>query len=216
MSQKSGIYKSVFLALGIAVLSLGMFINKITSVPALNIEQLKERGIFLFEPPRLVKDFELLNHRGEVVTKESLQGKWSLVFFGFTNCPDVCPTTLAMLNKVMGKIKDPEVLQTTQVILVTVDPARDTVESLGKYVPYFNPNFIGLTGDFLQILSVAGNLNAAFVKVPLDNGNYTMDHSANVFLLNDKGDFQGFIKPPFKAADFATNYTAARKFVERQ
>lgn len=215
MSQKSGIYKTVFLALGIAVLSLGLFINKILSEPVLNADQLKERGVFLFEPPRLVKDFQLLNHRGEKVSKESLQGKWSLVFFGFTHCPDVCPTTLAMLNKVMGKIKDPEILQTTQVILVTVDPARDTVESLGEYVPYFNSQFIGLTGDFLQILSFAGNLNAAFVKVPLENGNYTMDHSANVFLLNDRGDFQGFIKPPFKAVDFATNYTSARKLLER-
>jgi protein SCO1/2 len=97
---------------------------------------------------------------------------------------------------------------------VTVDPARDSVEKLADYVPYFHPDFIGVTGDFLTILSFAGNVNAAFQKIPLEGGNYTMDHSANLFIINDKGDFQGFIKPPLTPEKIAADYEAVRKLYQ--
>lgn len=215
MSQRKGIAKTLMIVFCIIATSLGLFVNKIMTKPTLSEEQLRERGVFLFEKPRLLKDFSLLDHKGAEFSKENLQGKWTLVFFGFTFCPDVCPTTLAMLSKAVPLIEDPEFAETTQVLLVTVDPARDTPEKLAEYVPYFNKNFIGITGEFLTILSLAGNINAAFQKVPLDNGMYTMDHSANVFILNDRGDYQGFMKPPFDSGKFSADYESMRKLYKK-
>lgn len=208
--MNKGVQKTLFIVAGIIALSLGLFINKMLTVPTLSVDQLKQRGVYIFEPPRKVKAFELLQHDGTAFTKADLQGKWSLVFFGFTYCPDVCPMTLAMLNNAMAAIENPVIRNSTQVIMITVDPARDTPEKLAEYVPYFNKDFIGVTGDFLTILSLAGNLNAAFTKVPMADGEYTMEHSSSIFLLNPKGDYQGFLKAPFAAPTFAQKYTQAR------
>lgn len=209
--MNKGVQKTLLLVAGIIALSLGLFINKMFSTPVLSAEQLKQQGVYLFDPPRKIKPFELQQHSGAAFTKASWQGQWTLVFFGFTYCPDVCPMTLAMLNNALANIDDPEIVASTQVVMITVDPARDTVAKLAQYVPYFHKDFIGVTGEFLTILSLAGNLNAAFTKVPLADGEYTMEHSANIFLVNPNGDFQGFFKAPFEAASFAQKYTQARR-----
>ncbi len=209
-AKKPGLVKTFSAIFIFMALMLGLMVNKVINPPVLTTEQFKERGIFLFEPPRKIKTFELESHLGEPFTKASLQGKWGLVFFGFTHCPDVCPTTMAMLNNAVAEIEDNDISSTTQVILVTVDPARDTVDQLKSYVPYFNKDFIGVTGDFLKILSFAGNLNAPFRKV-VTGDTYTMDHSAYIFLVNPRGDLQAFLKPPFDPQSFAVNYLALRK-----
>ena len=206
--------RTVWVLLGGVALSLGLFFNKVLNPPAMSHEQLRDRGVYVHEPARKVKTFELVNHQGEAFTKDHLQGQWSLVFFGFTHCPDICPTTMAMLDRALATIEHEEIRQSTRVVLVTVDPARDTVDKLSSYMPYFNPEFTGLTGEFISIAKLASNLNAAFQKVPGDNGHYSVDHSAHIFVLNPQGDFQGFIKPPFDAQGFATNYQALRKRFE--
>ncbi|NRB37864.1 MAG: SCO family protein [Pseudomonadales bacterium] len=207
---RPGIAKTLIVIFVFMALMLGLMVNKVMNPAPLTVEQFRERGVFLFEPARKIKDFELINHKAQAFTKADLKGQWSLLFFGFTHCPDVCPTTLAMLNQVMAETPEPAKAQDTQVILVTVDPARDTVAVLNQYMPYFNQSFIGLTGDFLKILSFSGNLTAPFRKV-VNGDDYSMDHSAYIFLINPRGDLQGFIKPPFDATSFAANYTAIRK-----
>lgn len=189
---------------------LGLLVNKQLSKPVLTAEQLREQGVFIFQPPRIIQPFQLLSHKGEAFTRENLEGKWTLAFFGFTYCPDICPITMAMLNQAVKLIDDPEVLATTQVMLVSVDPARDTVEQLAQYMPYFNPDFIGVTGEFFAIHALATNLNAAFQKIPGGGENYTVDHSAYIFLVNPKGDYHAFLKPPFTAQQIADHYLAVR------
>lgn len=189
---------------------LGLLVNKQLSQPELNAEQLRERGVFIFEPPRIVRPFELQTQKGEVFNRANFEGKWSLVFFGFTFCPDICPATLALLNQAMANIEDPEVLANTQVVMVSVDPARDTVEQLAQYMPYFNKDFIGLTGEFMTIHALATNLSAAFQKVPGGGENYTVDHSSYIFLVNPKGDYHAFMKPPFSGQTIADHYQAVR------
>lgn len=190
---------------------IGLLVNKQLSQPAISKEQLREQGVFLFDQPRIIKPFSLLDHHGNAFTEQQLQGQWSLVFFGFTFCPDICPATMAMLNQVVRGIDDPAIAASTRVVLVSVDPARDTVAQLGLYVPYFNPDFTGVTGEFFTIHALATNLNAAFQKVPGGGDNYTVDHSAYVFLVNPRGDYQGFFKPPFDAERFRQHYLAVRE-----
>ncbi len=216
-SQRKGILKTLLIIGGIISISLGLLLNKILTPHALTKDQLREKGVYIFEKPRLVKDFNLLDEEGETFTKANLEGKWSLVFFGFTHCPDVCPTTLATLHQFYEAMKkEPRnrvLLDSTRVILATVDPAKDTPAVLKEYVNYFNPNFHAVTGEFLSVYNFATNLNAPFKKI-VQGDSYTMDHSSYIFVLNGRGDFQGFIKPPINVEQLMLKYPAIRQLYQ--
>ncbi len=169
-------------------------------------DDLRVNGAIVFDQPRIIKDFTLQNHRGEAVDLQTLKGKWSLMYFGFTHCPDICPTTLAKLNDVVGLL-DTDIADQTQVMLVSVDPARDTPEKLAEYVPFFNKDFIGVTGEFLQIMGFTRNVNVAFSKVVLDD-DYTVDHTGNLVLINPDGHYHGFFRPPFELARLKVTYSS--------
>jgi protein SCO1/2 len=150
----------------------------------------------LLQTPRKFSEFELTDHKGQPFGMEQLKDKWSLIFFGFTHCPDICPTTMASAAKMYAGLEDNEKDQ-LQVILISLDPERDTTEKLAEYVPYFNPDFIGATGNKYVLLKLATELNVAFSKVELEGGGYTIDHSGNMILVNPYGHYYGFLKPPF-------------------
>ncbi len=192
--QKRGVTITLVVIAVFVVVVMGLFLNKITTPRVLSPIELRVNGTFVFDQPRIFKDFSLQNHRGEAFTLEQLKGKWSLVFFGFTACPDVCPATLSMMKTVKSQLDD-DIAEQVQFVLVSVDPARDTVEKLSEYMPYFDPEFIGLTGEFLEIKRLANQMNMAFVKVP-QGDSYTIDHTANIALVNPYGHYHGFIKPP--------------------
>lgn len=141
---------------------------------------------------RPVGDFHLEDTQGHPFTRSGLMGQPHLVFFGFTHCPDVCPATLAML----GVVSRAHVLP-AQVLFVTVDPERDTPERLDKYVHAFDPGFVGLTGDASTIEHLASQFGVVISKVPLAGGDYTMDHSAVLFLLSAQGQIVSLFTPPF-------------------
>lgn len=211
MSGAAGIKKTVIIICLFMATMVGLLVHKQLSRPMLTVEELRDHGVFLYDKPRIIKPFSLLDHHGQPFDNKRLQGKWSLVFFGFTYCPDVCPTTMAMMKNMLASIEDKSIVENTQVLMVTVDPARDTVAQLAQYVPYFHPDFIGITGEFLNIHSFATNLSAPFQKVPGGGENYSVDHSAYVFLVNPYGDYQGFFKPPFAADVFKQNYLSVRE-----
>jgi len=143
--------------------------------------------------PRTLSDIQLTDSDGHPFTTQNLQGKPSLVFFGFTHCPDVCPTTLVKL----AQVKKSAALSGMQVLFITVDPQRDTPQIVGTYAHAFDPSFIGLTGDQAAIDKVTKAFAVAAVKVDLPGGDYTMDHSAQVFLVNSKAQIVGLFSPPF-------------------
>ena len=131
-----------------------------------------------------------LNH--SVADSSLFKGQWSLVFFGFTSCPDVCPTTLSVLNKVAQ-----EMGQTApQIILVSVDPGRDTPAILTKYLRAFNQDFVALSGTDEQITNLAYQLQAVFFKPSEDDGFYMVDHSTNIALINPNAEHVGNFKIP--------------------
>ena len=121
---------------------------------------------------------------------------------------------MAFLNQFVQQLEGTEA-EDTQVVLVTVDPARDSVEQLAGYVPYFNADFIGVTGEFLDIHRFATALNTPFRKVPGQDENYLVDHSANVVLINPRGDYHGFFKAPLDLAKMKTTYRSARLLWEK-
>jgi len=185
-------------------LVMTLFLNKMFSPRIMSDAELRVNGAIVFENPRVLSDFNLMDHNKDAFTLDRLTGHWTLIFYGFLHCPDICPTTLAELSRVYNDL-DENIKEKTQVVLVTADPARDTPENLAQYVTYYNPSFMGLTGEFLDIRRLASNLNVAFNKVTTDDG-YTIDHTGNVMLINPLGHYHGFFKPPFKLAQLKGTY----------
>jgi protein SCO1 len=141
--------------------------------------------------PLTEMDFQLTDHDGRTVGPDTLIGKTSMVFFGFTYCPDVCPTTLSDISAWLDDLGDDAT--DINVVLITVDPDRDTVDALADYVGYFHPSVRGWTGENDQILSAANGFRVRYEKVPTDNDDYTMNHTAGVFLFDAAGNFSGTI-----------------------
>ena len=131
--------------------------------------------------------FRLTDQNGKTVTSEDLKGHPSLVFFGFTNCPEVCPTTLFDISEVLNKL-GPDA-DKVNALFVTVDPERDTPEKLKDYLSSFNPRLIGLGGEPAALAAVAKAYRVYYKKVPQDGGGYTMDHTAIVYLMDKQGTF---------------------------
>jgi protein SCO1/2 len=190
------------------------FVNRIQMPRVMTAAEMKANGLYLFETPRDLGEFSLLDQRGEVFVPERFEGGWTLVFFGFTYCPDVCPATMSFLNGFIKELEGTEA-EDTRVVMISVDPARDTVEQLGEYVPYFNPDFTGVTGEFLELHRLATAMNTPFRKVPGQGENYLIDHSANVVLINPRGDYHGFFKAPLDLAKMKVTYRSARALWER-
>ena len=140
------------------------------------------------EPP-FFAEFELTDHRGMVQTEEDFAGRWMLVFFGFTNCPDVCPTTLGELSVLLDDLGPQG--DDLQVLLISGDPERDTPERLNEYLQSFDPRIVGLTGSEEEVEEAFSAFKAYRAIVPLENGDYTVDHSAGVYLFDREGGFFG-------------------------
>jgi protein SCO1/2 len=183
-------------ALAAAAAIAGMYLARVLLQPV--VGQL-ESGTALPEPANLA-GFSLVDTRGATVTPAELRGHPTLVFFGFTYCPDVCPTTLALLATVQKELAPAyEKLGGLKVALITVDPERDTPEQLGKYISSFGGDLIGLTGSPPEIVKAQKSFGVAASRVDLAGGSYTMDHSATVFMLDSQARRVAVFTPPLRS-----------------
>lgn len=157
-----------------------------------------------------VGDFSLIDSAGRAFSAKDLVGAPTLVFFGFTHCPDVCPTTLLKL----AQVRREAALPALRVLFVSIDPQRDTPAVLEKYVHAFDPGFIGLTGDPAAVTALARHLNVAVNRIELPGGDYTMDHSAVVFLLDTKARVVAIFTPPFDSKLMAADLKASAPFLK--
>ena len=139
----------------------------------------------------VIKSINLIDQNGKKFSKESLNEKPSLLFFGFTHCPEICPTTLTQLSSVTENLVFP--INLTNIIFVTLDPKRDTQDHLKDYIQYFNKNVIAITGKIDEIKSLADNWNVFFETIGSLKDNYNLNHTATVFMLDRKGVFRGTI-----------------------
>jgi protein SCO1/2 len=150
---------------------------------------------------RILPEFNLVDTQGAAVSPAALRGHPTLVFFGFTHCPDVCPTTLALLASVQKQaVQQDAGMAGLKVALISVDPERDTPQQLGSYIASFRGDFIGLTGSASEIVKATRGFGVAAARVDLGGGNYTMDHSAAVFVLDSQARIVAVFTPPLSAA----------------
>jgi protein SCO1 len=153
----------------------------------------------IITPSRPLADFSLIDTQSRRFGPANLRGHWSLLFFGYTNCPDFCPTTLTVLAAMQKRLRaDKSVLP--QVIFVSVDAKRDTPAQLAQYVPYFDPDFIGLTApDQAAIEAVARTWGVSVNVQPAKDGHYTVDHSGEIFVIDPSGRLAAVLTGPFTA-----------------
>lgn len=156
-----------------------------------------------YKQPRVVKPFELTDHRGNAFGKTQLSNKWSIVFFGYTSCPDVCPTTLQELNFAYDELK--ETSKDVQVLLVSVDPVRDTIDKLSQYIAYFNTEFFALTADHSVLFPFARNMGLMYAITDGSKAQgYLVDHSASIVLINPEGNIAAIFKPEHEPGQLPT------------
>ena len=187
--------------LAVMLIALSLYVNKMTTKVYLSNEQLKDLGLYLIEPARDLGSFSLIDSNEKEFLPQDFEGKWNVLFFGFTFCPDICPITMSMLSRI-EKGLDNEDLDKIRIFLVTVDPDRDSPDQLKVYLENFSENFIGLTGGLDQIYNFATRVNAPFS--PISNSkdpHYTVDHTGSIILINPEGNYAGFFRAPHNQDD---------------
>jgi protein SCO1/2 len=169
-------------------------------------------SLIVLPEARVIADFALIDQSSRSFSLEQLRGKWSLIFFGFTHCPDVCPTALYELQQVRKTLQQEfsESTQMPEVLFVSVDPERDTPQALQTYLSHFDPAFIGVTGDHAQLLPLTRQVGIAYRIEDHEPGalHYSVDHSTGILLTNPAGRLHGVFPAPHDAASISADITA--------
>lgn len=197
------IQKTILILVALIALVVGLTFSRVLTSPRQpDPAALLDAGIVLLPASRSLPSLPLTDQDGQPRTLGQPGDKWSLVFFGYTFCPDICPTTLAELRQ-LSSLLPPQTRDRLQVVMVSVDPHRDTPAQLKQYLGYFDPGYIGLTGDLADIQKLAGTVGIPFIPGDTSRENYTVDHSGNLVLLAPDGTQRGFIRAPLNPAKLA-------------
>ena len=203
------IKKNIFFIVVFIASVLALFINKLTTPRVLSTNELIVNGLFLFEEPKEISDFSFYSANGVEFTKDNLKGKWTIMYFGFTRCPDECPTTMYQIKKLVNILREKDFpLDDKQWVLVSIDPERDTPEEIDKYAKGFDEDFIGVSNIRPMLLSLATQLSVNNVMPSEDSMDHSHldNHVNNIILLNQNGDFAGVFRPPFDISRLSLTY----------
>jgi protein SCO1/2 len=158
---------------------------------------LDDANLLLLPRERPIPEVMLVDEQGKAFNTASLNGHWHLLFFGFTACPDVCPTTLSDMRRLLGQLPA-EARDQLQLVLVSADPARDTPDALRTYLGYYRAGFKGLTGEMAELQALSRALGLPFVPATETKGNYNVSHSSNIAIVDPDGKLRGHIHAPLQ------------------
>ena len=162
---------------------------------------------FVYPEPKEMSPFRLTEHNGSNFDLDSLKGKWTFVYFGYTYCPDVCPTTLVELSRVQKSLADAKLDSNNQYVFVTVDPQRDTPQRLAQYVVYFNKKFIGVTSSDESLAKFTQDIGILYGYPEGRKGkNYAVNHSSTVALFDPDARLHAIFTSPHKAAEIVEGF----------
>lgn len=147
-----------------------------------------------YKKPLDIIEFELKDQGDQLYSKNDLKNQWTILFFGYTNCPDVCPTTIFKLGQIKQQISKELPNVNLQILFITLDPERDSTERLREYLGFFNSSMIGLTGDISKIVELTSNLSVFFQRINKEDG-YDFNHTASIFLMNPNAQLKASFSP---------------------
>jgi len=200
-------------AVALAALAAGVWLAASDRENASRAMLLPDRVMTLFPAPKPLTAFALTDHKNRPFDLSHLKGRWSFLFFGFTHCPDICPTTLATLAHARDEIaRSAGGGEDVQFVFISVDPNRDTAGKIRQYVNHFDTTFLGVTGDDTQIGNLARQLGAAY-QVALSPGteNYPVYHTTAVFLVDPQARYHAVFTPPFDAETISRRFNVLRQ-----
>lgn len=193
----------IFAVIGVFVaIAVGLLAGNYLASESKQNTALRAAGIIVLPQSRELPALQLSSTQGIQQDTQALTGQWRLVFFGYTFCPDICPTTLAELRQ-LKKLLPAEVNRNLQILMVSVDPQRDNVEQLQRYLEYFDPEFVGLTGELVDIQSLSNALSIPFIPGDSSQPRYSVDHSGNLAILSPDGRQYGFVRAPLDVKKLA-------------
>lgn len=193
-------------ALGVGIIFAIMWSTRPTDIPQI--------AGFVYPQPRTISPFRLVDHRGSLFDLDALKGKWSFVYFGFTYCPDVCPTTLAELSRAQQLLAQEGLDADIRYLFVSVDPDRDTPKRLRDYVSFFNKKFVGVTGTDETLKKFTHEIGVIYDFPEGKNGpNYTVAHASTLALFDPDARLHAIFTSPQKAEEIADGF---RKLHERR
>ncbi len=218
---------TVILCLIFVALVFALTYHRITRNNAVSLspEALREVGALVYEAPVVLQPFSLVDQRGQAFTQQQLKGRWSMIFFGFTSCPDICPLTLTELSQFYRQLAaESGEADKPQIIMVSVDPARDSTEKLAEYMSSFHEDFVGLNGPYEEVAALARQLFVAHepppVTVAADDphaghampavDDYLIDHSGNILLINPAGNYHGFLDAAIQDPEISLAFQSIR------
>lgn len=196
-ATRRNIRLTVALLLAVVLLVMGGLTYRLSQPRILNAYELRNERAYLIDPPRPVAGLSLIDQAGRLFTEAELKGHWTLAFFGFTHCGDICPATMATLARMYAELKPGE-QKDLRVIFISVDPERDTPPVLSTYVTRFHPDFAGVTGEPARLLKVALEWQTGFAPPVAGGTDYQVQHSGNLVLINPRGELHALLVPPFE------------------
>lgn len=171
--------------------------------------QPQTQALTRYPSPRALADFRLERSDGKPLTAADFKGQWNLVFFGFTHCPDICPGTLGVLKQVRATLGQANAADKVRIHFVSVDPQRDKPEVLGRYAGFYDPGFVAATGSDEELTKLTRSMGQLYTRTTPDaEGNYSVDHSASIVLVDPQGQLAGLFRPPLDAAAIAADLLA--------
>jgi protein SCO1/2 len=213
--QYRSVKTTAFILTGLLALAVGVAawlqLREPAATPA--VSHIETRSATLLPQLRSLQPFSLRDQHGRPFTNQTLQGRWTFLSFGYTNCPDICPTTLAMLTSMGRQIDASGNSAEYQIAFVSVDPERDTQQRLAEYIDFFNPEFLGVRGDDSELQRLTRPLGILYVKVTTENSamGYVMDHSASIILVDPQGRYHALFSSPHDPDDMAQDFMTITK-----
>jgi len=213
--ERSSIITAASIAVVAAIAAAVLYLSQ-PAAPARPVPE--ELTNVILPEARPIEPFSLTDTRERPFNLESLEGKWSFLFFGYTHCPDICPTTLSTLRLMAKDLqKTPKYYDNTRYMFISVDPKRDSLKHLKEYVGYFHPDFLGATGSKAQIDKLAKQVGAVYMFDGDTSGDdYIVNHSATIVLIDPKGRWVARFNPPHKASELAAEYRRLRDYYQQQ
>lgn len=213
--ENSNQHKFIYITAAIIALAAGLLAMQLNKKPTTPPKLINAT---LLLPPKLIQPTGLIDHNNQPFGLQQMQGHWSFVFFGYTNCPDVCPATMFQFKKIANMLDAyPKVKVNTRFMLVSIDPERDNASHLKEYVQYYHPDFIGITGNDKDIYTFSRQMGVIYQRQKPEEksepDNYLVDHSSAILMLNPEGQLQVVYSAPHEAEKILQDYLAIYQYI---